>query len=388
MVLRRLRRLSLNGLLVVASLALTALAAEGVLRLFPQLTSEEAALRLHWRRLSTIDEDGGARTVLPDDEIGFLYRPHARGRITRADVTGEPFSFAFTTDRLGFRNPDLPEDGADIVVVGDSMVFGYGVADDEGWVALLDRALPDARVVNLGLINAGPQQYQRIYARFGRAFGPRLVILMLFPGNDPTDDLRFTTWLEAGRPAAYGTWRPPGKGEAGLLAWARARAQDSYLASTLQAARRALRSHYHGYTHEFPDGRRVRLAPAAYLGNADLARPDSPVFPTSIQAVMALRDMARADGADFLVAVLPTKEEVYLPLLGKPVPDLVGPFVRELEARGVRPLDLTPALQARALDEPLYFEVDGHPNAAGYAVIAEAVRWALEERGAREEPSS
>jgi lysophospholipase L1-like esterase len=359
-----------------------------VLRLFPGLMSEEAALRLHWHDLRTIGKDGEARTVVADDEIGFLYRPHARGQIARGDNTREPFSFDFTTDRLGFRNPDLPDDGADIVVLGDSMAFGYGVADDEGWVALLDRALPDRRVVNLGLINAGPQQYERIHARFGRSFRPRLVILMLFSGNDPSDDQRFSAWLEAGRPDSYATWRPAGSGEAGLRAWARAQVSGSYLVATLRAMRRALETQYHGYTHAFPNGQRVRLAAAAYQRNAELGRPGSPTFQASIGAIVATRDMAKADGADFLVAILPTKEEVYLPLLGRAVPDMVGPFVRELEARGIWHLDLTPALQARALDAPLYFEVDGHPNALGYAVVAETVLQALEARAAPEGPSS
>jgi hypothetical protein len=41
-------------------------------------------------------------------------------------------------------------------------------------------------------------------------------------------------------------------------------------------------------------------------------------------------------------------------------------------------LDLTPTLQERArAGEALYFEVDGHPNAAGHHRIAERVRAAL-----------
>jgi hypothetical protein len=64
----------------------------------------------------------------------------------------------------------------------------YGVEDSAAWPAILDRALPRLRVINLGLIGAGPQQYLRVYKTFGLQLRPRLLLVGLFVGNDFWDE--------------------------------------------------------------------------------------------------------------------------------------------------------------------------------------------------------
>jgi hypothetical protein len=74
------------------------------------------------------------------------------------------------------------------------------------------------------------------------------------------------------------------------------------------------------------------------------------------------------------VRLIPTKEEVHLPLLDRPAPDVTGPFVSALGERGIPFVDLLPAFRERAIaGERLFLEVDIHPNAAGQAMIAEQV---------------
>jgi lysophospholipase L1-like esterase len=380
----RLKAILLNGMLVVASIALFALAAEAFLRVFPRYVGEELTLRMHWGQTAVMGEGGSEAAKIDDPEIGFLYRPHLATRIGREGG----FSFPFTTDEKGFRNPGPPVERAEIVVLGDSMAFGYGVGDDEGWVALLDRAVPQGRVVNLGLIGAAPQQYQRVYARFGRPLRPRLVIFTLFSGNDAADAEHFKLWDEAPRQVTFGEFKAGGGELHPQPTWWRRLINESYVLLALRSIRRSLRTSYQGHTHVFPDGQRVQLAPSVYLSVAERTQPGSPGFEAAMQALLATRDVAWADGADFLVVMIPAKEEVYLPLLGRPGPDLVAPYKAALAAEGVWQLDTTPALQARALDAPVYFEVDGHPNALGYTIIAEAVLRAMREREASDHPSS
>ena len=81
------------------------------------------------------------------------------------------------------------------------------VGDDEAWTALLGAQLPNRRIVNLGLIGAAPEQYLRIYERFGQALHPGLVLFCLFPGNDLTDAGRFDQWLKAGAGSDYASAR-------------------------------------------------------------------------------------------------------------------------------------------------------------------------------------
>lgn len=351
--------------LLGASVVLALGAAEVALRWFPQLMPEEARLRLHWRELQT-------ETVSQAHPyLGFVYPPNYEGRLARR---GGEFSFNYTTDEHGFRNPSPWPDRAEIVVLGDSMAFGYGVDGHETWTALLADQLPGHPIVNLGLIGAAPQQYLRAYETFGRALQPDLVLFCLFPGNDLYDAGRFDDWLKAGSPGNYDVWRhmPDGITKAGQSIWDLL--GQSYLVMFLRDARRRLATPFGSRTIDFADGGQLQLVPAIYAGNERLAKPDNPNFRLVLEAVQRTRSLAEQDGSDFLVLLMPTKEEVYLPLLGERPPDATAPLVAQFDEEKIPYLDLTPHFQARARrGERLFFKVDGHPNAAGYRLTAEVV---------------
>jgi hypothetical protein len=93
-----------------------------------------------------------------------------------------------------------------------------------------------------------------------------------------------------------------------------------------------------------------------------------------MEAIESARTLASANSTEFLVVLFPTKEEVYLPVLGEPAPRLVAAIRSILEQRGIAHLDLTPVLQAGARQgERVFFEIDGHPNEAGNHAIAAAL---------------
>jgi lysophospholipase L1-like esterase len=355
--------------LLGASVVLALGVAEASLRVFPELLPEEARLRLHWL------EVGEEQVALADPYLGFVYPPNHEGRFERQD--GQ-FAFTYTTDEHGFRNPSPWPEHAEIVVLGDSMAFGYGVDDEEAWTALLADRLPGKRIINLGLIGAAPQQYFRIYQTFGQALRPDLVLLCLFPGNDLGDAGRFEDWLQAGSPGSFAVWRKGAPARQGL----RDLLEQSYLVMLLRDARKRAASQLTGKTIDLPDGGRLQLAPAIYASNQDLARPDHPNFRLVVDAVARTQALAARGGSGFLVLLMPTKEEVYLPLVDDPPPPSTAPFAAYFGATGLPYLDLTPHFQARAREgEQLFFEVDGHPNAAGYRLFAEAVLNYLRDSG-------
>jgi hypothetical protein len=116
------------------------------------------------------------------------------------------------------------------------------------------------------------------------------------------------------------------------------------------------------------------LAPTLLAYNTRRAKPDDPVFHGVVEALQGIHSLARENGATALVVLQPSKEEVYMPLLGDSLPDAVIPFRAALQKNGIRYLDLLDEFRRRAANgEVLFFEADGHPNARGYALIAELV---------------
>ena len=359
---RILDRIELASVAVlISSVCATLVMIEILLRLFPSVLPEEARLRIHWREIEE------KTSSIRHPYLGFLLPPRQSG--TR---TGTDFTFTFNTDEHGFRNRPPWPPAAEIVVAGDSMVFGYGVDDAQAWTNRLSERLPVSRIVNLGLIGGAPQQYLRAFESFGVALKPKLFIFGLFPGNDFNDTEQFDNWLNAGSPGNYDVWRFFG-GETpsrvkGFL-------ERSYLVVLLRTVRNSFRFPFSGITIESPDGQRLQLAPHAYGRQAAKASPSQATFRRVIAIVERASSLARANGAQFLVLLFPTKEEVYLPLHGHPAPDLVGPVAKALAGRNIPYFDLTAPLQgaARAASAPLYFEIDGHPNDRGYQAIAKAV---------------
>ena len=355
-----------NLALVAIALAICLGGAEVFFRVFPQFLPEEALLRLHWQQLDQSGRDQ-AMTV-PDRRFGYLYRPNFTGRLSRGAL-----DFTFTTDEHGFRNPSPWPARADVVVVGDSLAFSYGVDDAQAWSRLVADALPNLKIINLGLIGASPQQYLRVLETFGLGLHPKLVLFMLFSGNDLYDAKWFQQWLDAQTDQTYQEWEMA-LGVPSDLGWLQQLLAHSRLVTFLRGARRALSARVASTEVDFEDGQRVRLAPGMLQSSIDMAHPGDPVFKLVMTTIERARALTEQQGGHFLVLLMPSKEEVYLPRAGQPAPPLAASLKEGLAERGIDTLDLTPDLQAHARDAaPLFYEIDGHPNANGYRLIARLV---------------
>ena len=366
-----MRKSILQNLALLGSALLVCLvAAELFFRLWPQFLNEEATLRLHWRDL--VEDARDQAWTVPDPHLGFLYKPNLSGRVGRHD-----FEFTFSTDENGFRNPSPWPEQADIVVVGDSMAFGYGVNDEQVWVRLVANELPKNEVINLGLVGSGPQQYLRVLEAFGFRLNPKIVLFMLFPGNDVADAESFRNWLNAGTDVPYKEWRMTRGREPDRL---RRLLEGSYLVAFLRGARKTLTSSVAARTIELQGGSHVQLVPG--LPRSEKAHPGNPVFELVMDTVDQARTISNQRGSQFLVLLMPAKEEVYLPFPGESAPQAVGSFAMALRERGIPFLDLTPDFRAQARNaKPLFFEVDGHPNEEGYRLIARVVTEHLRQHG-------
>ena len=245
-------------------------------------------------------------------------------------------------------------------------------------IGLLERSLAKSRVLNLGLVGGGPQQFTRIYETYARKLDPRLVIYTLFPVNDVGDAEAFDDWLAAGGSGNYQMWRIGGTDTSPNPL--RRRVERSYLFAFFKATTKALRSRVQQPVRTLDiDGGRLRLMPDYIAGMANVD-PDARGFTLSLEAAERAHAIAEDDGSSLLFLLLPCKEEIYLPLLNEPFLDTVQPFRDAFEERGWTVLDLKPRFEEEARrGRKLYFEIDGHPNAQGCALIAESVKAWLEQ---------
>ncbi len=354
--------------LLVASALLSLSLAEAVFWVFPGLLPEGTQAKLHWA--GQTGRIYGSRSADPH----FGYLPTPPGSIHPDSATSEARPPP-AEELWGDRNIEPWPDQADIVVVGNSMAYSQEVDREEAWTNLLDRALPRSRVVTLGLIGGAPQQYLRIYESFGTPLRPKVLLFCLFPGNDPADALAFDAWLRSDRELDYPTLRGSGYRSASK-GWAHRILRKSRLFALVDELRMSYRDGnlFGGKTLHLASGERVQLVSRFLRGAAWRARPSREEFQMVMEILEETRRSAEARGTKCVVLLFPTKEEIYLPGLEENVPSLTGPFASKLAERGFSFLDLSPVFRERATDgRALYFEVDGHPNRLGYALVAEAV---------------
>ena len=348
----------LAPLLIAGSLLFTLTLIEGTLRLFPDLLPEGARLR--------IDERGiGKPWYIPHPYIGYLHVTDAEARAgsTRPGVK------ASRMDMWGFRNTWPWPERAEIVAVGDSWTFSLMVNDEQAWTTLLERALPHNRVLNLGLIGAGPQQYLRVYETFGIDLAPKVLLVGLFLANDLTGAKRFDLWSRSGGKESL-LWREATQG------WIVGMVRKTYLFTLLQDLGDSYQSgrFLKDKTITLASGDRLHLVPGLLARMALYDRPGDLEFTLVLETLEGIQTLAKQHRTHCLVLFFPSKEEVYLPILGEKAADLAAPFIPELDKRGIAYLDLGPYFRERAAaGETLFWEVDGHPNPHGYTLIAEVV---------------
>jgi len=95
----------------------------------------------------------------------------------------------------GLRGPEIepakPPGMSRMLVLGDSFAWGYGVGDDEVFTRRLEARLLASgkrwQVLNSGVSGWGTDQEYLFLTREGFAYGPDVVVLAFFIGNDPAN---------------------------------------------------------------------------------------------------------------------------------------------------------------------------------------------------------
>lgn len=331
-------------------------------------------------------------------------------------------------DRYGFRNRAVPEK-VDILFIGDSQTYGNGVPRAETFAARI-ADLRGVSTYNLALGGWGPAEYYWSLREFGRQLSPELVVVSVYFGNDPFDVLQLDDRLPLfNLPSLEG---PEGRELRALHAafadqLKRATPVERKVEGVLNRLRlwdvatRTLGVTLQGFDFYRRWGHNY-IEQGRSAGGQSWLFQESPFFvldegPISTIFTPTVRYLAVAEevdatvpyiggvlkrtsqfaaelGAELLVVLIPTKEEVYAPLLherGTPLSPSYEELLRRTAAvkgglkaamnmEGLGWIDVTSALQREARrGRRLYPEShDGHPTAAGHRVIAATLQAALE----------
>jgi len=331
------------------------------------LGATEASLRL-MARLHPAEDLRGLHEPRPDRPWLYGLRPGAEGRVTHTGAVRYVINADGFRDRLYPRAK--PPGTFRIVVIGDSIAFGYGVELQESFPKLLEarlRARTDTaiEVLNLGVNGYNSYTEAALFADVGIRYQPDLVLVEFCINdlNDPTLHFDTQTLLllgnipDAAFPDPQRRREPAGRPSVAFRACLHLRSCVLLLG---------------------------RLAPPPADGAALAAALKTHDDPSDVELAW-LRDRyldiagaARAVGARLAIVVFP-----YATQVDGRVSDVVERRLGALgDAGGWATIDLLPAFRGAAAggSRPLFIDL-WHPNAAGHAVAAEALAAQLSCRG-------
>jgi len=287
----------------------------------------------------------------------WLYGMRANARVRVGGV-------AYATNADGFRDRAYPREKAPgtfrVVVLGDSIALGWGVALEDSFPKRLERRLgPGVEVLDLGVAGYNAYTEARLFADVGVGYRPDLVLVEFCINdlNDPTLHFDASTMASLGAlPEA--AFPDPGRRRPALGLPAR-------LCRRLRAC--ALLAD------------RLGAGPDAASLEVALATHDRPPAAELDWLAARYREIARAAagiGARFAVVVFPWSTQVD----GRAGDEVERRLVALGEREGWPTVDLLPAFRAAPAAPPLFLDL-WHPTAAGHRVAADALAVALAARG-------
>lgn len=170
-------------------------------------------------RVSALSPTTNPAYVQHDDELGWSYAPNTRARHTSAE-----FDVEIATNERGFRGPSWPKPraGKRVLVLGDSFAFGWGVAYEQSFSALLQARHADWQVVNAAVSGYATDQELLLARKLVPELVPDVVVCV-FCAND--------LW-ESSTDVAYGKHKPRFVDRGGALELAGSPVPQSLLEKT------------------------------------------------------------------------------------------------------------------------------------------------------------
>lgn len=113
-----------------------------------------------------------------DQEIGWHYLPN-----THEDLITSEFTVRYDINSLGFRDAETQYFKTSsvfrVLALGDSFTFGEGVAYGRRYTEIIERALDNIEVINMGIQGYGLDQSMLLLEKRGFTFSPDLVLIFV-----------------------------------------------------------------------------------------------------------------------------------------------------------------------------------------------------------------
>ena len=314
----------------------------------------------------------------PDAELGWKIKPNLNSKYTAAD-----FSMLVKTNDRGFRDIahtyEKDQGTYRIVGIGDSMLFGHGVENEEIVINRLQELLSDkldnakkVEAINLGVSRYNVIQYDKSLRIEGARYKPDLVIMFYYVGND---------WIQYAR-YAWG-----GVNKQGFLIGADTFFSFDSVRNFLAPIRFFLKSRSQAYML-------VRDRVKGFLMKSklmsipvlDIYRKD---FNLEKKCYFTLEKIKEVDRycknilqCHFILCIIPEKVQVRKPLLNLCINtyqlklddyDFMRPqhiLVKYCLRNDIDFVDLAAALALAEEKEPVYLPIDWHWNKKGHLLAA------------------
>jgi lysophospholipase L1-like esterase len=315
----------------------------------------EAAFRGAGVHVGTVQINRTTVRRSDDPRLGFELRP---GGVARAEVE-------YRINAQGLRGPEVtvakPADTRRVVVLGDSIAFGYWVAEADAFPRQLEAMLNEARgtgprveVLNFAVPGYNLDQEIEALRAKALAFSPDLVVVA-FCLNDLEGPFSYELGLVQDRAVRGRSWL--GRAREGLLGRSRLLSWVEYRLSELEARRSFVRA---------------RNPLGGPVGPEEVDRQKA-----ALDGKLAvLRSLLASRGIPGVVVVFPTlgaRFERY------PHGALHAAVARAAEEAGLAAVDLLDCYSAYSFRD---LRVDVvHPSPLGHRVAAHAIRDALCARG-------
>lgn len=340
----------------------------------------KTALALGAMVVASVACELGARMLFPkppeparSPQLAHLYDPEIRYVMAPSQQGWIEDSF-IRVNALGFRGPEVvvpkPSGRFRIVVIGDSLTLGWGVADDETYAARLERLLRDRLpahdldVINLGVGGFNTRQAVTWLERNERRLAPDLVLVGFYSNDvpDALEDGLSGTRVAAKNPVSGQVMRMnPAPSDAGW--WDRQLRKSRALYVAGRAFNRMRGAGEWGMSRFS-----MEIDMLEGKSSSELERAWALVG----QQFERLRSLASEGRFAVGVVVLPCKEQVMGRYPQAAFQKKVTSLARPLGFQVIDPLPLL--AQTRGGADDLYIPYDrNHPSASGHRLIAEAI---------------